>query len=128
MAIELDCASVIVPIDSLEARYPGGVAAYRDDCPNNSYLQDEHLTRVGFMSTTEAVRYLGQVASKGLRVTDDPSASDVVLINGRDSNPTCIWLEYGGHGGAVACWLRGHPPGELVRWGNVRSIDAPPRA
>jgi hypothetical protein len=117
MAIELECASVIAPIRALEERYPGGLAAYRDDCPNNSYLQDDHLTRVGFMSTADAEEYLGQVAAKGLRVTGDPSTSEaLILCSGREPMPPCDWLVTGEHDGVVACWLRGSPPGPLVRW------------
>src|SRR5262249_28396254 len=96
MAIELECANVIVRIRALEARYPGGLTAYRDDCPNNSYLQDDHLTRVGFMSTAEAEQYLGQVALRGLHVTDDPNTSDALIIrSNRAPIPTCHWLVTG---------------------------------
>jgi|GEM_PF-3044174 len=116
MAIELECASVIVPTRALDERYAGGLKAYRDDCPNNSYLQDDHLARVGFMSTAEAEEYLGQIAAKGLRVTEDPSTSDaLILCSGREPAP-CNWLMIGEHDGVVACWLRESPPGPLVRW------------
>src|SRR6185312_3577460 len=117
MAIEFESASVIVPIRALEVRYPGGLTAYRDGCPNNSYLQDDHLTRVGFMSTAEAEQHLGQAAVSGLRVTDDPSTSDALIIcSGREPIPPCNWLVIGEHEGVMACWLQDSPPGELVRW------------
>jgi hypothetical protein len=117
MAIELECASVIVPIRALEERYPGGLTTYRDDCPNNSYLQDENLTLVGFRSTAEAEQYLGQVALSGLRVTDDPFTSDALIIcRGREPILPCNWLVTGEHDGVMACWLRESPPGQLVRW------------
>ena len=127
MAIELECVSVIVRIRAIEERYPGGLTAYRDDCPNNSYLQDDHLTRVGFMSTAEADQYLGEVAAEGLRVTNDPSTSDALMVcNSREPIARCDWLVIGEHDGVTACWLNGSPPGQLVRWhGNPRSIDAP---
>lgn len=129
MAIELQCASVIVPIRVLEERYPGGLATYRDDCPNNSYLQDEHLARVGFMSTADAEEYLGQVAAKGLRDTDDPSTSDALIIcSGREPMPPCSWLVTGEHDGVMACWLRESPPGQLVRWRECPIYRCPGKA
>jgi len=97
VAIELECASVIVPIRALEERYAGGLAAYRDDCPNNSYLQDDHLTRVGFMSTHEAGKYLEKVAAKGLRVTGGPGTGDaLILCSGGEPVPPCgiIWSTF----------------------------------
>jgi hypothetical protein len=50
--IESDC--VVVRNVTIADRYPGGMDAYRDDCPNATFCLDDHLCRVGFRVAQDA--------------------------------------------------------------------------
>ena len=50
MAIPVEFFSVFSPKATINNKYPGGIEQYKADCPNASYLEDEYLCRIGFMS------------------------------------------------------------------------------
>ncbi len=53
MAVLIEGISVVVPVDVLEEKYPGGLDAYANDCPNQTFCCDGELTRVGFMTPVD---------------------------------------------------------------------------
>jgi hypothetical protein len=109
LAIALEFINVIVRKSAIEAKYPGGVDGFvRQDFAN--YLEDEHILRVGFMSTSEATRFVEELLGAGLRHSDD-AASDLAVITW-DTAPS--WLTVGECEGRGACWLSGMPTGKLV--------------
>lgn len=102
MAVEIEFVSVIVLKSWISANYPGGLDAYAGDSPTQ-YLEDEHITRVGFMSTREAEDFYDSLGV-------DPS-NGAILYRGDDVPE---WLACGLHQGRGAAWKATEPPGDLV--------------
>lgn len=102
VALEIEFVNVIVLKEWIESSYPGGMDAYVRNAPTQC-LEDEHLTRVGFMSTYEAEDWF---LESGL----DPASSVILCSN--DEPPE--WLQIGLHQGRGAVWKTGCEPGDLV--------------
>ena len=102
MAVEIEFVSVIVLKSWSSANYPGGLDAYAGDSPTQ-YLEDEHISRVGFMSTREAEDFYDSLGV-------DPS-NGAILCRGDDVPG---WLMCGIHQGRGAAWKATEPPGDLV--------------
>lgn len=66
MAVPIEFFSVVVPKHIIQQKYIGGINKYIADCPNKSYLEDEYLTRVGFMSPQPLDKFCENLISNGL--------------------------------------------------------------
>jgi tetratricopeptide (TPR) repeat protein len=114
MAILIEGFSVVVRNSVLDARYPGGVERYRQDCPNGSFCADDSLSRVGFMVRSDAEVFVAQLAEKGLTPFRRGAAEDVALVSPTDGLlQPCAWLELGKWGQTVIAWLAGSKRGDL---------------
>lgn len=81
MAVLIEFFSVVVPKKVLQQKYDGGLEQYIKDCPNSSYKDDEHLTRVGFLDDVSLHRYCEGIISKGLHWDDETNSStDFVVV------------------------------------------------
>ncbi len=110
MAIEIEFVNVIVRKSAIERCFPGGLDAFvRQDIPN--YLEDEHILRVGFMSTREAEELAEKLVSTGVKF-DSTRDSEIAIVL-TDSVP--VWLECGNVDGRYACWLAGTRAGDCKR-------------
>ena len=89
---------------AIERIYPHGLDGFAVAQPN--YVEDDHLLRVGFMSTAEAADLL-----KKLQQLDKAALAALIVRPGQI--PT--WLETGVVEGTTAVWLAGREPGPLVR-------------
>lgn len=114
MAVLIELFSVVVRNSTLEARYPGGLEAYRRDCPNRTFCADEWLSRIGFMVHSDAEVFMAQLAAKGLTPSRDDAAEDVALVRPVDGAlRPCPWLEIGHWGKVAVAWLAGTKRGDL---------------
>src|SRR5687767_5585754 len=96
MAVFVECISIIIPVRVLEERYPGGVKAYELSCPNQTFCRDKHLTRIGFMSPTDAREVVASItAISSLTLLDNGAFADIAVVDGF-LGPTalCPWLEF----------------------------------
>ena len=95
MAVLVEATSVIVRRDILDVFYPGGVSAYALDCPNRTYCEDAHLTRVGFMHATQVRSHVSRLEAFGLQTLLDDRFIDLAIVT-QDTGPTrsCDWLEF----------------------------------
>ena len=81
MAVLIEFFSVVVPKTVLLSKYPGGIEQYKEDSPYNSYLEDEHLTRVGFMADYELAEYCEGLITKGFHFDEaNNSSTEFVVI------------------------------------------------
>ena len=113
MAVEIEFANVIVRKSALVAKYPGGLDAFAaSGLPN--YIEDEHLVRVGFMSSDEASDLAEGLTLHGLSFNEN-ELSDIAIVQ-HDSHPD--WLTIGPFNDAMGCWLTGTTNGQLVRFSN----------
>ena len=96
MAVLVEGISVIVKVDAIETTYPGGWAAYRDDCPNATLCSDNELARIGFMGPDDVKHFIDKLERMGLRHLVDGKAKDIVVVDQMvgPCSP-CDWVEWG---------------------------------
>lgn len=115
MAVLIEGISVIVRVTTVEASYPGGLAAYAADCPNATFCTDGVLTRVGFMSPADTGEFIARLEAAGLEFHDGTEFVDIAVVD-QETGPTsaCAWLEYREFELAIpAAHLADTEPGEL---------------
>jgi hypothetical protein len=118
MSVLVEAHSIVVRNDSLEARFPGGLVAYRDSVPNQTFCTDGSLTRVGFMAPADVAHWFESVlVEHGLGI--DPStgfsATTVVVDQMKGRTGPCDWISVADHrDGYRYCWLSGTDPGTFV--------------
>lgn len=113
MSVLLEAISVIALIESIEAKYPGGVKAYRAECPNRTFCADDRLARVGFMTPPDVGRFIRGLERLGFIHLQDGRAVDLVVVD-QHRGPTtpCDWIDGGKHpNGYSAAWKAGTIPG-----------------
>lgn len=128
MAVLCEFFNVIVPINVLRDRYPGGIAWYQRDVPNRTFATDGVLTRVGFKRQEDLDRWVAALVSRGLKLhNEDGSFADIAIIDQlRGPIAPCEWVVMDRDG--PYGWARppGHPPQPRVApatWhGNRRSM------
>jgi hypothetical protein len=116
MAVLAEAISVIVRIDSLNMKYPGGSTAYARACPNSTYCQDSSLTRVGFMTPGDVGRFIAGLLPHGLEFVSNGEYQEIAVVDQhRGLMAPCRWLSFGKHqDGYSFVWLAGGPEGELL--------------
>ncbi len=115
MAILMICENVVVKKQTIAEKYPGGLTQYREDCPTETYLEDEHLTRIAFMNHRDVDVLLDRLQGLGLTIADEEQSGEVVVVNmffGMETE--CDWLEGSSGPGGLRCWLLGTEPGEVM--------------
>ena len=124
MAIVIRFNAIIVRKSSIEAKYPGGLDAYRSFyLPNgaNFYYEDRHLiahTSMGaFYGVYDRLFANGLAASQGGASLDSCGANQ---MDGLDRN--CQWLEAEPVGGLPVCWVRDSPPGFVTDFKSRRFV------
>ncbi len=111
LAVAIEFVNVIVRKSTAQQRYPGGLDGLaRLELAN--YLEDEHLVRVGFMSSREALDFADELEAAGLRYSDDHESDIAVIPWAKGATPP--WLSVGVCDGRGACWLGGYSPSKLI--------------
>lgn len=106
MAVPIEFLTLIFRKSEL-AEFPGGLDAFARVCDAPTYLEDEHLVRVAFMSNADADALLDRVFD----VLPAERLSYVVLDLRPDPSELPSWLDR--DRGSV--WLAGTDPGPLVQ-------------
>ena len=116
MSVLAEALNVIVRRSTLEEKYPGGVTAYEQDCPNATFCADAFLTRVGFMAPPDVEGFVRGLEANGLVFSDGRQFVDVAVVD-EYQGPTspCSWLQSGRHpAGFTAVWLVGTDPSPIA--------------
>lgn len=111
MAIEVEFVNVILRKSALERHLPGGV----DDLaqrPLANFAEDEHLVRIGFMSTFEALTLISEVEALAAPAFRFDGNAAIIEWEAR---PYPAWLSVGMIEDYPACWLASAPPGARVQ-------------
>ncbi len=94
MAVLVEGISVIVRLDRLQERYPGGREAFERRVPNNTFCCDDELARVGFVDPSEVRNFVDHLAESGLRYIVDGEAQDLVVADQQKGfMALCDWAE-----------------------------------
>jgi hypothetical protein len=96
MAVLIEAISVVVRMDAIRERYPGGWEAFRDAVPNRTLCCDDELARIGFMTPADAKSFVERLEASGLAYLTDGQAQDIVVVD-QMCGPTmrCDWVGYG---------------------------------
>lgn len=118
MSVVCEAINVVVRVDKLNERFPGGLTGYVGTVPNLTFCSDGVLSRVAFMHPDD-VRLWLTTALVPHRLSLDPTTglSDACVVVDQFKGPTmpCPWIEHAQHeGGYSYCWLAGSDPGEMA--------------
>lgn len=81
MAVPIEFFSVVIPKQVIQQKYKGGLVQYKTDVPNASYVDDEHLTRVGFMDSKSLDEYCKRLIANGLHYDEvQQYSTDFVVV------------------------------------------------
>ena len=81
MAVLVEGVSVIVRVEAIHAKYPGGWAAFRDDVPNGTLCCDNEIARVGFMTPDDTKAFVERLSCQGLACLVNGKANDVAVAD-----------------------------------------------
>lgn len=96
MAVLIEGTSVVVRVNALLQRFPGGWEAFEHIVPNQTLCADNEIVRVGFMSPQDVELFVRKLQGAGLEFLRDGEAIDIAVadqMRGLTSN--CAWLEFG---------------------------------
>ena len=120
MAVALMCISVLVRIDAIRAKYPGGWDQFLKDAEGDigeSSWYDEHLYREGAMSPSDIAEIVEFWQEKGLtthRVESGEAVGWIDICVTEFFGPTlpCSW--YADVPDTYAAYLKGTEPGRVI--------------
>ncbi len=133
MAVACEFIDVIVPIERIDAVYPGGFAAFKSqnaDLVHGRFWHDSHLFRDGVMSPQDVscvvdfwegygLTPFGKTAD-GVTFWKDMCAVEAMMIGG--ATLPCDWIEVCSQ--ERCAWKRGSDKGEIIgRW-NQNKLDS----
>lgn len=115
MSVVCEAYNLIVKKETLRAKYPLGVDGYENDCPNQTYCHDEHLTRIVFMDFRDVRIFLSGLEAKGFVLFNERDTSEDVAVVSSAAGvlAECDWLEFEFRDDIARAWLSGFPEGEL---------------
>ena len=114
MAVLVEAISVVVRRTAIDAKFPGGWAAFAAHAPNRTLCADGEIARLGFMSPADVESFVRALELAGLTHLDGDTAVDLVVVD-QMSGPASPsgWLEFGhvelgpAGGKVAACRLAG---------------------
>jgi hypothetical protein len=96
MAVLVEAISVIVRRRAIDAKFPGGWAAFAADAPNRTLCSDGEIARVGFMSPADVETYVQSLEKLGLTHTEGEKAIDLAVLDQMRGPAVPVdWLEFG---------------------------------
>jgi tetratricopeptide (TPR) repeat protein len=125
MSVLIEGVSVVVKKATIDQKYYGGLNHYRRDCPNQTFCADEHLTRVGFQSPDDALRFAKQLEIRGFVFVKKGRLVEIALVDALQGFiKKCEWLNFSRMRAHVfnsdvnaeisVCWLKGTGFGDLA--------------
>jgi cold shock CspA family protein len=96
MAVLIEATSVVIRIDSLMKKFPGGWGAFKVAAPSQTLCSDQEIARVGFAAPQDAESFVKQMQAAGLEYLRNGKAVDMAIADGeRGPTAKCTWLEFG---------------------------------
>jgi hypothetical protein len=126
MAVSLEIINLIVPIQTIRVKYPGGwdqCLADHKDVLGRRVWHDDHLFRDGAMNPSDMQWLVGEWERLGFEpfehVEGQRRWKDMCVVEGMFGGPTirCDWLRMDKRGHSA--WLAGTKPGPVMYQGGV---------
>jgi hypothetical protein len=96
MAVLIEGISVVIRIDALLNKFPGGWNAFVLTVPNKTLCSDNEIARVGFMTPQDVKAFVTQLEQSGLEFIRSGIPVDLAVIDQRQGPmKPCEWLEFG---------------------------------
>ncbi len=96
MAVLIEGTSVVVRVDALLERFPGGWEAFKRIVSNQTLCADNEIVRIGFMSPQDVEPFVKKLQGAGLEFLRDGEAIDIAVADQiRGLTSKCTWLEFG---------------------------------
>jgi hypothetical protein len=113
MAVPIEFCTAVFLKEQLTARFPGGLDALFEFCDSDTYLEDDHLVRLSFMATGDAVALVDRIAD---HVKADSAEPLVFAIVDQSVTPRNLppWLSVGDVAGTPCAWVSGTQPGSIA--------------
>jgi hypothetical protein len=94
MAVLVEAISIIVRLETIEEKYPGGVDQYAEDCPNGTFCMDKDIARVGLMSPEDVDVFIDNLELLGLTCVNDRQYDEIAVVaQFKGFILPCEWLE-----------------------------------
>lgn len=95
MAVLIEALSVVIRLETVADKYPGGVEQYIEDCPNNTLCLDDDLVRVGFMTGHDLFDFIRSLERIGFKHMEGDEFDEIAVVDQHDGIvKPCDWLEY----------------------------------
>jgi hypothetical protein len=116
MAVLVECQTVVVRVETLREKYPGGPEAYCRACPNQTLRSDGRLVAIGFMTDMDVEVWVARLALLGLRCKHEGRFEDIAVVEqSHGLRAPCDWLLAGKHSeGFDVAFLKGTEPGAVA--------------
>ena len=96
MAVRVSAASVIIRNSTVEERFPGGMAAFPQIVPNQTFCTDGTISRVAFMVAEDASRFIDRLVAGGIVLSLERAYDEIaVVVEGVGFRTHCNWLQLG---------------------------------
>ena len=87
---------MVVRLDSVANKMPGGWAQFESLVPNQTLCADTEIARVGFMTPQDVKSFVEKLRACGLEFLRDGEAIDIAVADQmRGLTSGCSWLEFG---------------------------------
>lgn len=122
MSVLIEAVSLVVPVITLDATWPGGAEAFARDvlsAPGSvarHVCSDDALVSVGFVHPADARVVVAELREHGLMELDPLHAHDLVIVDQEDGpSLPCTCLEWKRDSrGVTSAWVANRDPGELA--------------
>lgn len=122
MSVLIEGVSLVVPVVTLDATWPGGAASFCRDVistpasPARHVCSDGALVSVGFLHPADARVVIAELREHGLMELDPLRWHDVAIVD-QEEGPSlpCAWLEWKRErGGPTTAWFANSESGTLA--------------
>jgi hypothetical protein len=122
VSVLIEAVSLVVPVITLDATWPGGAAAFATDllsAPGSAarhVCSDGALVSVSFLHPADARVVIAELREHGLMELDALRAHDMVIVDQEDGpSLPCAWLEWKrDRAGVTSAWFANGEPGAMA--------------
>lgn len=95
MAVLIEGISVVIRVEALRARFPGGWQGFLQIVPNRTLCADGEIARLGFMEPENAEALVTRLQQGGLVFLRDDEFVDLAVVQPPQTPAArCPWLEF----------------------------------
>ncbi|MFC7292585.1 DUF4062 domain-containing protein [Hirschia litorea] len=94
MSVLIEAITVVVKVDVIDKKLPGGLRAFEAAVPNQTYRSDGLLAAAGFMTPTDVEVFVRSLEREGFRHIRNGAAIDFTVVDQiHGTTSSCTWLD-----------------------------------